>query len=119
MWVYAFGFASKKAAYRVDDDAWRERAEQVCAKWKTERLKLGDTAEGYIADPTPEQMLQRATLVEKATDYLQSALDEVTSVPPASDRDKELVDRYRGYMATLISDRRRYIATLRELRDEP
>ena len=49
MWVYAFGFAPKKAAYRVDDAAWRSRAQDICARYETERLKLVDTEAGYIA----------------------------------------------------------------------
>ena len=119
MWVYALWFASKKAAYRVDDEAWRERAEQVCARWQAERLKLVDTAEGYIENPTPEQMLQRAGLVEQATDIIENQLDEVTAVQPASVRDQDLVATYRGFVEILIQDRRDYIETLRRFELEP
>jgi hypothetical protein len=119
MWIYAFGFASKKAAYRVDDAAWRERAEQVCQKWEAERLELVDMVSGYIANPTPEQMLQRADLVEKATDILQSELDEVMAVRPASVRDQKLIDTYRGYWEILIQDRRDYVEQLRRLELAP
>jgi len=119
MWIYAFGFASKKAAYRVDDDAWRERAEQVCEKWEAERLKLVDMESGYIENPTPEQMLQRADIVDHATDILQSELDEVTAVLPPSERDRGLVETYRGHTQTLIQDRRDYIERLRRFELEP
>lgn len=119
MWIYAFGFASKKAAYRVDDDAWRARAEEICARWQVERLKLVDTSEGYIANPTPEQMLQRADLVEKATDIIETQLEEVTAVQPAGERDRELVATYRGFVEILIQDRRDYIETLRRFELEP
>jgi acetoin utilization deacetylase AcuC-like enzyme len=119
MWVYAFFLAPKKAVYRVDDDAWRERAEQICRKWEAERLELVDVDEGYIEEPTPEQMLQRADIVEQATDILQAQLDEMTAVQPPTERDRELVAIHRQHWETLIADRRAYIATLRELRVEP
>jgi hypothetical protein len=119
MWIYAFGFASKKAAYRVDDASWRARGEEICAKWERERLKLVDMEQGYIAEPTPAQMLQRATIVEHATDILQAELDEVTAVIPASTRDRDLVAKYRGFVETLIADRREYTAQLRRYELEP
>jgi hypothetical protein len=119
MWIYAFLFASKKGAYRIDDDAWRERAEQVCEKWEDERLKLVDMDEGYIEEPTQEQMLQRADLVEKATDIIQAEIDEVTAVQPDNERDRGLVAKYRGFVETLIQDRRDYIAQLRRFELAP
>jgi acetoin utilization deacetylase AcuC-like enzyme len=119
MWIYAFGFASKKAAYRVDDAAWRERAEQVCKKWEAERLELVDMESGYIENPTSEQMQQRADLVEKATDILQSELDEVMAVRPTSVRDQDLIDTHRSHWEILIQDRRDYIERLRRLELAP
>jgi hypothetical protein len=119
MWVYAFGFASKKAAYRVDDDAWRARAEQICTTYRDERLQLVDMSEGYIAQPTPEQMIQRADLVDQATDILERQLDEVLAVRPPSERDRSLVTEYEGYWRTVFADRRAYTARLRDLQLEP
>jgi hypothetical protein len=119
MWIYAFGFASKKAAYRVDDAAWRARAEQICATYEAKRLELVDTSAGYIANPTDAQMLERADIVDAATDLLQTSLDEVTSVQPASERDRSLVSQYRGYYDMLLSDRRRYTSKLRALDLQP
>lgn len=119
MWVYAFGFASKKAAYRVDDDAWRERAEQVCTVYRDERLQLVDTSEGYIAEPTPEQMIERADLVDQATDILERQLTDLIAVQPPSERDRSLVAEYESYWRTVFSDRRAYTARLRDLQLEP
>ncbi len=115
MWVYAFGFAPKKAAYRVDDAAWRSRAQDICARYETERLKLVDTEAGYIAEPTETQMIERADIVDAATDIMAASLAEVTAVLPASERDRSLVAQYRGYYDTLLADRRRYTAQLRQL----
>lgn len=119
MWVYAFGFATKKAAYRVDDDEWRTRAEQICRAAETERRGLVDTEGGYIAEPTHDQMLERADLVDRATDIIEAALDEVVSLPVGSDRDKSLVADYERYYRTVIADRRVYTARLRALDLQP
>lgn len=119
MWVYAFGFAPRKAAYRVDDAGWRARADEICARFEEQRLELVDTSGGYIADPTEAQMTERADIVDEATDLLQASLDEVTAVLPPSERDRSLVSQYRSYYDMLIADRRRYTASLRQLRLEP
>lgn len=112
MWVYAFLFATKKAAYRVDDAAWRERAQEICVVAEEARLELVDTAEGYIADPTEAQMLERADLVDRATDILEDELEAIVSVRPTSERDQALVDDYEGFYRSLIADRRAYTAHL-------
>jgi hypothetical protein len=119
MWVYAFGFASKKAAYRVDDPEWRRRAQEVCTEYEAKRLELVDTSQGYIAEPTPAQMLQRADVVDRATDILEAELAEVTAVRPPSQRDRTLVDEYRDYYRIIIADRRAYTRRLREFDLQP
>ena len=119
MWVYAFGFAPRKGAYRVDDAEWRARAEQVCARYEAQRLELVDTSAGYIAEPTEAQMIERADLVDAATALLQASLDEVTAVQPASDRDRTLVAEYRAYVETMLADRRRYTEQLRAFDLQP
>jgi hypothetical protein len=119
MWVYAFGFASKHSPYRIDDDAWRARAQGICEKYEAERLGLVDMDAGYIAEPTNEQMLQRADVVDAATDILVAELDEVFAVLPPSDRDQALAAEYRGYYEKLIADRRVYTARLREFDNQP
>ena len=80
MWVYAFGFASKKAAYRVDDVAWRQQAQAICQRYEAERLALVDTDAGYIAEPTNEQMLERADVVDRATDLVEAELAELVAI---------------------------------------
>lgn len=113
MWVYALFFASKDAAYKVDDPAWRANAEAVCARYEEQRLALTDTSGGYIAEPTHEQMLERADVVDRATDLLEAMLDELTAFPVASQADRDLVAKYRGFYETMLADRRAYTARLR------
>lgn len=119
MWVYAFGFASKEAAYRVDDDAWRERAQQICEDYEAKRLELVDTEDGYIAEPTEEQMLERADVVDRATDILEEELAAVLALPLSTDRDRQIVSDYEGFYRTLIADRRRYTEQLRAFDLQP
>jgi hypothetical protein len=119
MWVYALFFASKKAAYRVDDAAWRQHAQATCAVYEQQRLALVDTSAGYIAHPSHEQMLQRADVVDAATDLLERELDEITSFPVSSERDQNLIGKYRGYYQTLLHDRRVYTRSLRAFELQP
>jgi len=114
MWVYALFFASKKGTYRVDDDAWRADAAQICRAAELERRELVDTSDGYIAEPTPAQAAERADLVDQATDIIETALDDVVALPLATDRDRSLVADYEGYYRIVIADRRVYTARLRE-----
>lgn len=119
MWIYALFFATKAAAYRVDDVAWRERAQAICIDANAERLRLVDTSEGYIAEPTEAQMIERADIVDQATDILERELEDVIAVQPPSDRDRTLVDTYEGFARQLIADRRAYTAKLRSLLLQP
>ena len=113
MWVYGFLFASRDPAYRIDDDAWRASAEQVCAAAEEERLQLIDVEDGYIANPTPEQMRQRADIVDRATDILEHELEQLLALPLATQRDRDLLAEYAGFYRTLLADRRAYTAELR------
>jgi hypothetical protein len=119
MWVYAFGFASKKAAYRVDDAAWRQQAQVICQRYEAERLALVDTDAGYISEPTNEQMLQRADVVDRATDLVEAELAELVAIAPANERDRSLITEYAGYTESMIADRRAYTARLRAFDLQP
>lgn len=118
MWVYALGFAPKKAVYRVDDEGWRDHAEQRCATGRAERVALADTSGGYIDHPTPAQMAQRAGIVDQATDIIESMLDDVVAWPVATERDRDIVRRFETQYRLLLDDRRAYTAQLRTGVDE-
>ena len=119
MWVYAFGFASKQGVYVLDDEAWTERAQGICERYEQERLELVDMDAGYIENPTNEQMIERADVVDRATDILVAELDEVFAVMPDSERDQNLANEYRGFYEVLIGDRRAYTARLRNFESRP
>jgi len=111
MWIYAFGFASKEAAVHLDDTAWTERAERICADANDQRDLLFDPR--HIDDAGPGALLERAAIVDQATDILERMLDEIVVVQPDSADDRALVLQWEGYYRTLIEDRRDYTARLR------
>lgn len=119
MWIYALFFASKDAAYRVENQAWRQQAEQICDRYRDQRLALVDTDDGLIVEPTLEQMITRADIVDEATLLLESALDEVLAMPVTTERDQSLVDDYERYYRLVIADRRVYTERLRQGDDRP
>jgi hypothetical protein len=113
MWVYAFGFATKTGVYYVTDKTWRTSADQICATAETKRQALVDTSQGYIKNPTHAQMIQRADIVDKATDILDGMLDDVGALPLNSENNHERVTVFMKYYREIISDRRAYTARLR------
>jgi hypothetical protein len=119
MWVYAFVFASKEGVYFVTDKAWRTSAEDICTAATRQREALVDTSEGYIENPTHEQMLQRADIVDKATDILDRMINDLAALPLAGDKDQQRVATFVKYYRVIIGDRRAYTARLRNFQLEP
>ncbi|MEO7369771.1 MAG: hypothetical protein ABI949_12175 [Ilumatobacteraceae bacterium] len=119
MWIYAFGFASKKGVYFVTEKAWRTSADQICATAELKRQALVDTSQGYIKNPTHAQMIERADIVDKATDIVENMLDGVAALPLTTDDDRERVGVFVKYYREIIGDRRAYTARLRAFELEP
>lgn len=113
MWGYYFFAADDEGIYRLTDTSWRERAAVVCAAAQTERQQLTDTSGGFIVDPTPEQMRQRADIVDRATDLVENMLDEIVAIPVATDRDRQILAVFEENYRLVIADRRRYADALR------
>ena len=119
MWVYYFVFATNEGVYQVQDTRWRVAAHEVCAAASLEREALADTSGGYIANPTNEQMLQRADIVDNATDILDQMVTDLASIPVDSDKDATRVAFFVENYRIVLSDRRRYTAGLRAFKLEP
>lgn len=113
MWGYYLFFAPEQGVYQLQDTTWRERAQPICVAAQAERQSLADIAEGYIANPTPEQMAERADIVEKATDILERMLDDIVALPVDNDRDRELIGIFDENYRLILDDRRRYLGELR------
>jgi len=119
MWVYAFGFASKTGVYYVTEKSWRTSAEQICVDATQRRLALADTTQGYIAKPTHAQMIQRADIVDRATDTVSTMIDDLDALPLVSNDNRERVTVFVKYYREIISDRRAYTARLRAFDLQP
>jgi hypothetical protein len=119
MWVYYFVFASDEGVYQVQDKSWRVAASEICEAASAEREALADTSGGYIANPTNEQMLQRADIVDKATDILDQMVTDLATIPVDNDKDATRVEFFIENYRIVLLDRRRYTAGLREFKLEP
>lgn len=114
MWGYYLFLAPEQGIYQLQDTSWRTRAQPICVAAQAERLALADVAEGYIAEPTPEQMAERADIVEQATDILETMLDQIVALPVDNDRDRALIAVFEENYRLVLDDRRRYLGELRE-----
>jgi hypothetical protein len=117
MWVYYFTtyirHGSDAGIYQLEDTSWREQAGPVCQAAQDRRALLVDKTGGYIEHPTPEQMVQRADIVDQATDIIEQMLDDIVAIPVATARDRELLGIFEENYRIVIGDRRRYTASLR------
>ena len=111
MWVYAFGFASKESVNKIDDQAWTERAEDICSQAETERLALADLRQ--ISDAGVNALNERAVIIDKATDTLEKAVNAISTVAPTDAKGKAIVPLWISDYRQLIVDRRDYANQLR------
>jgi hypothetical protein len=117
MWFYYFvtyvRHGSDPGIYQLEDTTWREKAGPVCQSAQDQRALLVDKTEGYIANPTPEQMAQRADIVDKATDILDQMVTDLVAIPVNNENDVSRLEVFDTNYRIVLSDRRRYTASLR------
>jgi hypothetical protein len=104
-WVWALFFASKTAINKIDDRAWAQRAEAVCADVKP-KIRLLDLE-------ASADLVVRADLVVQSTDMLSKMLDDITVIPPADAKGQAIVPDWIADYRTLLDDRYRYADRLR------
>ena len=113
-WVWALFFASKESVNKIEDRGWAERAEQICATAKEQRLELTNFTEIDPDDPAQrEQVLTLADNLESATDILEEMLDNVVAVMPVDAKGTEIVPLWEADYRTYLDDRRLFIEDLR------
>lgn len=117
MWVYAFFFASKESVNRIGDNGWQQYAEQRCAEAELERIELADMRK--VNDVGPEALRERATIVDKATDTLERAVDDIAARPVIDEKGQAIVPLWLADYRTYIGDRREYADELRAGINEP
>jgi hypothetical protein len=116
-WIWALFFASKEAVNKIGDSAWSARAEQICTAAKAERMQLADLRRVDPKDPA--SLVERAGIVDKATDIVEHMVDDLAAVTPSDPKGQALVPLWEHDYRTYIEDRREFAATLRAGKNNP
>jgi hypothetical protein len=114
-WVWALFFASKEAVNKIGDRAWAARAEEICAAAQAQRELLADEREVE----TPEMLVERAGIVDEATDIVEEMLDEVVAIDPSDEKGEAIVPLWEADYRTYIANRRQFTDRLRAGENEP
>lgn len=107
MWIYAFsGVAAKDPPDQLDDPAFTEAAEPVCAAAR-------DELETLPAARDAESPEERAVTVRQANTVLTAMLDELDGlVAPGDDRDERITRLWLADWRTHLEDRAAYAESL-------
>ncbi len=123
MWAYAFLWRSSSSIYSevyvMTTPGWHDQAKAICDEANDRRVALGDMTSGMITDPTPEQMRQRADIVDRATDIVEQMVHDITAIPVTNDDDARRMQTFDKYYGVVLADRRTYTAELRDLQLTP
>jgi len=111
MWVYALFFASKEVVNEIADRAWTERAEIICKEAATERIALADFRP--LTDAGTDALLERAKIVDLATDTLDRMLLKLEATKPTDPKGQAIIPLWIGDYRKYIGDRRAYADQLR------
>jgi hypothetical protein len=111
-WIWALFFASKEAVNRIDDRAWAARSEALCLQAAEDRIALTDLRP--IVDVSPDLIRERADIVDRATDILETMLDDIVAVQPSDEKGRAIVPQWEADYRTYLQDRRNFTNTLRE-----
>lgn len=104
-WTWALFFASKESVNKIEDRAWAERAESICAPVKPQLKALE-----LLADP---DFSVRADLVDQSTDLLAGMLDEIEAVKPSDEKGAAIVPDWIADYRQLLQNRYDYADRLR------
>lgn len=111
MWVYAFGFAPRESFNKIGDDAWKQRSQARCLQAREERFAYQDLTK---MDPSDvDAMRKKAEIVDKATDSLEAAIDDIEADVPQDAKGRELVPQWIADYRELIRNRRTFADALR------
>ncbi len=116
-WTWALFFASKESINRIEDRDWAERAEQICAAAESRREQLADYRRVDPNDPT--SLAERAAAVDRATDLLESMVDEVSAEEPRDPKGAELAPLWISDFRSYLQNRRDHADLLRSGSNAP
>ena len=110
-WIWALFFASKEGVNRIEDQAWLERAQSICEQAADERTALANYTR--LDEGGPELILQRADIVDEATDSLERMVNSLEALPLAGEKGRAIVPMWIDEYRTYLGDRRNYTTQLR------
>ncbi len=111
-WTWALFFASKEAINRIDDRAWADRAELICQDAKDSLVELADFRE--IRDAGPELIVERAAILDTATDILERMVGDVVAATPSDQKGRAIVPLWEADYRIYLQDRRNFADQLRD-----
>ena len=111
MWVYALFFASKEVVNEIADRAWTEQAEIICKDAATDRIAFADFRP--ITDAGVDALMERARIVDLATDTLDKMLDNLEATKPQDAKGQAIIPLWISDYRKYIGDRRVYADQLR------
>lgn len=111
MWVYAFVFAPRESINRIGDEEWMARSQARCLVAENERFALADNS---AMDPNDVAALRKkADIVDKATDSLQRAIDDIEADVPTDAKGRAIVPMWIADYRVYLQDRRDFAEALR------
>jgi hypothetical protein len=116
-WIWALFFASKEAINRIEDRDWAARAQVVCERATADRELLADYRR--IDPDDPELLRERAGIIDRSTDIVESMLDDVTAVPPTDAKGQAIVPQWEAEYRTYVQNRRDFAVIVRGGSYEP
>jgi len=111
-WIWALFFASKEGVNRIEDRAWVESAQSICETAADERTALANYTR--LDEGGAELILQRAEIVDEATDTLERMLNSLEALPLKGEKGQAIIPLWIDEYRTYLGDRRNYTAQLRE-----
>jgi len=111
MWIYGLFFASKQAVNKFDDRLWAEKAQSRCLISEQQRIELADYR--IVDDLGADAISDRAMIVDKATDTIESFVNEFRADLPTDAKGIAIVGLWLDDYEIYIADRRSFADDLR------
>ena len=111
LWTYVLFLAPREGVNRFEDRDWAVRAEETCLNAEAERFLLADYRR--LDSGGVDLIVQRADIIDNATDVVESMVDELAADLPADAKGQAIVPMWIDEYRTYIADRRRYAEELR------
>lgn len=113
MWVDAFFIADTTPPDRLSDRAWAAQAQATCRPFADQIAALPPARQFADIQPKTAALLQRATVVDRATDLLTQMVAELRRNNPADANGRTLVAAWLADYDSYLASRRVHTAKWR------